>query len=285
MNAGPVTWDLRTRSLTTHDHTLVMGIVNVTSDSFSDGGLWLDPNDAIRHGLVLGELGADIVDVGAESTRPGASPVDATDEMARVVPVVAALAAAGLTVSVDTTKPTVAAAAIAVGAEIINDVTGLVDPVMAEVCADAGTGVVVMHMQGDPRTMQVDPTYDDVVAEVAEFLERRVAAAVAAGIAPSRVVVDPGIGFGKTFEHNLALLDGLDRVGGGHPVLVGTSRKRFLGTILDRAGLPSAPGDRDAATGATVALAIARGVFIVRVHDVGGAVSVARTADAIVRVR
>ncbi|HZJ47825.1 MAG TPA: dihydropteroate synthase, partial [Acidimicrobiia bacterium] len=166
-----------------------------------------------------------------------------------------------------------------------NDVTGLVDPVMAEVCADAGTGVVVMHMQGDPRTMQVDPTYDDVVAEVAEFLERRVAAAVAAGIAPSRVVVDPGIGFGKTFEHNLALLDGLDRVGGGHPVLVGTSRKRFLGTILDRAGLPSAPGDRDAATGATVALAIARGVFIVRVHDVGGAVSVARTADAIVRVR
>jgi len=262
-----------------------MGIVNVTPDSFSDGGRSFDADDAIRHGLTLGRLGADIIDVGGESTRPGAAPVAAVDEIARVLPVVEALSGAGLVVSIDTTKAYVATAAITAGAEIVNDVTGLADRAMADVCADSGVGVVVMHMQGDPRTMQHDPTYGDVVAEVSDFLEARVAVAVNAGIAPSRVVVDPGIGFGKTFDHNLALLEGLDRIGGERPILVGTSRKRFLGVILDRAGLPSSPQDRDVATGATLALAIAKGASVVRVHDVGSAVAVARTADAIVRVR
>jgi len=262
-----------------------MGIVNVTHDSFSDGGRWIDRDVAIRHGLRLGELGADIVDVGGESTRPGASPVDAAGEMERILPVVQSLAAAGLVVSVDTSKAAVAAAALAAGAEIVNDVTGLADPEMAAVCAADAAGVVIMHMQGDPRTMQIDPVYNDVVVDVAEFLHRRVEAADDAGVAPSSVVVDPGIGFGKTFEHNLSLLKAIDRIGRGRPVLVGASRKAFLGRILEQAGQPSAPTDRDAATGATVALAVANGASIVRVHDVAGAISAARTADAIVRSR
>jgi dihydropteroate synthase len=281
----PSIWDLRTRSLSTVDHTLVMGIVNVTPDSFSDGGRWADADTAVRHGIELAETGADIIDVGAESTRPGAGPVDTDTEIERAIPVVAALSDAGLAVSIDTSKPDVAAAAIEAGAEIVNDVTGLVDPAMIEVCVGAGVGTVVMHMQGDPRTMQTDPVYDDVVADVAGFLERRVSRAVAAGMRRSSIVVDPGIGFGKTFEHNLALLDGIDRIGGDRPVLVGTSRKGFLGTILEQAGRPAASENRDDATAATVALAIANGVSIVRVHDVERAISAARTADAIVRVR
>jgi dihydropteroate synthase len=262
-----------------------MGIVNATPDSFTDGGRWLDPEAAIRHGLILAELGADIVDVGGESTRPGAIPVGATEEISRISPIVEALSSAGVVVSVDTSKPAVASAAIALGAEIVNDVTGLADPELLDVCARSGPGVVLMHMQGDPRSMQIDPQYGDVVTEVADYLKERAGAAMAAGIAPSRIVVDPGIGFGKTFEHNLDLMGGIDRVGGEFPILVGTSRKGFLGTILDRAGLPSGPGDRDTATGATVTLAIAKGASIVRVHDVAGAISVARTTDAIVRFR
>lgn len=260
-----------------------MGIVNVTHDSFSDGGRWIDPDAAIRHGLHLADLGADIVDVGGESTRPGAFPVDAGEEMDRVLPVVRALAGAGLVVSIDTSKPEVAAAALSEGAEIINDVTGLRDPEMVAECARSGAGAVLMHMQADPRTMQIDPAYDDVVSEVADFLQDRFRTATAAGVTSSHIVVDPGIGFGKTFDHNLALLDGLDRIGRGRPVLVGTSRKAFLGRILERAEQPSSPADRDAATGATVALAVAKGASIVRVHDVAAAISAARTADAIVR--
>lgn len=283
MSFEPTTWDLRTRSLTTDDHTLVMGIVNVTHDSFSDGGRWIDRDAAIRHGLHLADLGADIVDVGGESTRPGASPIDTAEETERVVPVVRALAGAGLVVSVDTSKPAVAAAALAGGAEIVNDVTGLTDPEMVAECARSGAGVVIMHMQGNPRTMQADPAYDDVVADVADFLQQRVRAVVESGVEPSHIVVDPGIGFGKTFEHNLALLSELDRIGRGRPLLVGTSRKAFLGTILERAARPATPEDRDAATGATVALAVAKGASVVRVHDVADAISAARTADAIVR--
>jgi dihydropteroate synthase len=281
----PITWDLRSCSLTTADHSLVMGILNVTPDSFSDGGRWIDTGFAIDKGREMAANGADIVDVGGESTRPGAAPVNAADELARVVPVVEALAADGIVVSIDTSKPLVAAAAIDAGAEIVNDVTGLADPAMIETCACAGAGVVIMHMLGDPRTMQLDPTYVDVVEDIAGFLRHRTEQAVAAGIDASRIVVDPGIGFGKTIRHNVALLGGIERLGNGRPVLIGTSRKAFLGSILDQAGRPSSPQDRDHATSATTALAIANGAAIVRVHDVASAVDVGRTADAIVRVR
>jgi len=256
----PTTWNLRTRSLTTADHTLVMGILNVTPDSFSDGGRWFDPDAAVDRGRKLAALGADVIDVGGESTRPGSTPVDAADS-----------------------KPSVAGAAIDAGAEIVNDVAGLSDPAMIEICSESGVGVVIMHMLGDPRTMQNEPGYDDVVADVARFLESRVEKAAEAGVDVSRIVVDPGIGFGKTMQHNLALLNGIARIGGARPVLIGTSRKAFLGTILDQAGRPSSPEDRDIASAATAALAIANGAAIVRVHDVASAVDAGRTADAIVR--
>jgi dihydropteroate synthase len=278
------TWDLRTRALDTGDHTLVMGVVNPTPDSFSDGGRWTEPGAATRRGFRIWDEGADVIDVGGESTRPGAQPVNVDEELARVIPVVEALAAHGIVVSVDTSKPDVARAAIDAGAEIVNDVTGLGDPAMIELCAATGVGVVIMHMQGEPRTMQQDPTYGDVVADVADFLSDRTASAVDGGVERSRIVVDPGIGFGKTFEHNLALLANIGELGSGRPVLIGASRKRFLGTILERAGRPHAPDDRDTATAATVALAIAAGAALVRVHNVAGAVDAARTADAIVRV-
>ncbi len=284
MTIGPITWELRSRSLTTTDHTLVMGVVNTTPDSFSDGGRWAEPHDAIRRGLQLWDDGADLVDVGGESTRPGARPVSAQEEQARVMPVIEELAARGIIVSVDTSKPEVAAAAVAAGAEIVNDVTGLGSPEMVDLCEETGVGVVIMHMQGEPRTMQADPTYDDVVSDVAAFLRDRTAAAVERGVESSRIVVDPGIGFGKTFEQNLALMAGIGDLGNGQPVLIGASRKRFLGTILERAGRPSEPDDRDMATAATVALAVAGGAAVVRVHNVADAVDAARTADAIVRV-
>ncbi len=262
-----------------------MGILNVTPDSFSDGGRWADPGVAIDRGRELVAIGADVVDVGGESTRPGAAPIDAAEELARVIPVVGALAADGIVVSIDTSRPSVAGAAIDAGAEIVNDVTGFSNPVMIEACAGAGVGVVIMHMLGDPRTMQSDPTYEDVVSDVARFLRHRTEAAVAAGMASSRIVVDPGIGFGKTIRHNLELLDGIERLGEGRPVLIGASRKAFLGSILERAGRPTSIENRDRATGATTALAIEKGAAIVRVHDVAAAVAVGRTADAIVRVR
>ena len=279
----PITWNLRTRSLTTADHTLVMGILNVTPDSFSDGGCWLDPDAAVDRARRLAALGADIIDVGGESTRPGSVPVDAVEERARVLPVIEALSSEGFVASIDTSKPSVARAAIDAGVEIVNDVTGLSDPAMIEICSESGVGVVIMHMLGDPRTMQIEPSYEDVVADIAEFLESRVDMAVEAGVDVSRIVVDPGIGFGKTMEHNLALLAGIERVGGQRPVIVGASRKAFLGTILDKAGRPSSPEDRDVATAATTALAIANGAAIMRVHDVASAVDAGRTADAIVR--
>ena len=283
VTTSPITWSLRSRSLTNADHTLVMGVVNATPDSFSDGGQWAEPHAAIRRGFKLWDDGADLVDVGGESTRPGAEPVGVEEELARVVPVVEALASHGIIVSIDTSKVEVAAAAVAAGAEIVNDVNGLSDPDMAVLCEETGVGVVIMHMQGNPRSMQANPTYDNVVADVARFLRDRTAAAIESGIDASRIVVDPGIGFGKTFDHNLALLAGTSGLGSGQPVLIGASRKSFLGTILERAGRPSEPADRDTATAATVALAVAAGAAVVRVHDAAGAVDAARTADAIVR--
>jgi dihydropteroate synthase len=254
----------------------VMGVLNVTPDSFSDGGRYLDHDAAISHGLALIADGADVVDVGGESTRPGAEPVSEAEERARVIAVVAALAVdSGVPVSIDTTKATVAAAAIEAGASVVNDVSaGLADPRMLEVVGEAGAGFVAMHMQGEPRTMQHDPHYGDVVTEVGDFLIERLHAARAARIAPEALCVDPGIGFGKTAAHNLALLARLselvDRV--DVPVLVGTSRKTFIGSVLGGAS----PDERDDGTLATVVWAIDRGAAMVRVHAVRPAVDAVR---------
>ena len=265
-------WKIKDGSL---QAPLVMGIVNVTPDSFSDGGLW-GGHAAVRHGLDLIGAGADIVDVGGESTRPGAAPVNESEELERVVSVIDGLASAGAIVSIDTMKPGVAAAAIDAGARIVNDVGGLSDPAMRAVVAASGAGVVIMHMQGEPRTMQDDPRYDDVVDDIGVFLQARTELAIEAGIAPESIVLDPGIGFGKTLEHNLELVRRMPELAGlGHHLLVGASRKRFLGTIL---GLDD-PRDRDRATSILSALLFERGVGIVRVHDVAGT----REALALVR--
>jgi dihydropteroate synthase len=287
----PSTWTLRSHALDNADHTLIMGVVNVTPDSFSDRAAFVaesgavDHDAAVRHGLRLWEQGADIIDVGGESTRPGSSAVPEEVEWQRAVPVVAGLAAAGAIVSIDTSKPRVAQAAIAAGAEAVNDITALRDGDMAALCADAGVGVVLMHMQGTPTTMQDDPSYGDVLAEVGEELAARAAAARKAGVDQAKICIDPGIGFGKTFAHNLELLDRLDELAAasGYPVMVGTSRKGFLGRILEDAEHPAVEADRDPATAATVALAIAKGAVMVRVHNVAASLQSARAADAIVR--
>jgi dihydropteroate synthase len=248
-----------------------MGIVNVTPDSFSDGGLFLDAERAISHGLELAAAGADILDIGGESTRPGAEAVPAEVERERVVPVIAGLAGAGgpgVRISIDTSKAAVAAAALDAGAEIVNDVTALrSDPELVGLCADRDCTVVLMHMLGDPRTMQDDPRYEDVVTEVRAFLAERIEAAVAAGVDERRIWIDPGIGFGKTVEHNLELLRRLDELASlGRPIVIGTSRKRFLGSLTERE-----VGDRLGGTIATNVLALAAGADVFRVHDVAEA--------------
>jgi dihydropteroate synthase len=245
--------------------TKLMGVVNVTPDSFSDGGRYLDPEAAIAHGRELAEVGATILDVGGESTRPGADPVDAEEELRRVVPVIRGLGDAGCDISVDTSKAGVAAAALEAGARIVNDVTALRgDPEMAALCAERGATVVLMHMLGEPRTMQDDPRYDDVVAEVKAFLAERLAVAVAAGIAEEDVWLDPGIGFGKTAAHNMELLRRLGELRElGRPLVVGASRKSFIGRV-DGSG----PGERLGGTIASSVLAAAEGAEVLRVHDV-----------------
>ena len=246
---------------------VVMGVVNVTPDSFSDGGLFLDARAAIAHALELERAGAQILDVGGESTRPGATPVGEAEERRRVVPVLEGLREAGAQaqVSIDTSKSAVAATAIAAGATLVNDVTALrSDPTMVEVVAAAQVDCCLMHMLGEPRTMQRDPTYDDVVSEVKAFLEQRLEFAVSHGVAEERILLDPGIGFGKTAEHNLELLRRLDEIVAlGRPVAIGTSRKSFLGKITARP-----VEDRIAATIATNVLAYTRGARVFRVHDV-----------------
>ena len=257
-----------------------MGIVNVTPDSFSDGGRFVDPEVAIEHGVALTDAGADLVDVGGESTRPGSAGVTAGEELDRVLPVVRGLVAHGVTVSVDTAKAAVAAATLDAGAEVVNDVTALGDPDMAGVVAAAGAGLVLMHMQGTPRTMQDDPRYDDVVTEVRDHLVARAEQALAAGVTPDRLCLDPGIGFGKTVDHNLELLARLDELAAaGYPVLVGASRKSFLGRLTGATD----PDDRDAASAMVAALAIRAGAAAVRVHNVAITMLSARIADAIVR--
>ena len=248
-----------------------MGVVNVTPDSFSDGGRFLDPEAAIDHARRLIGEGADIVDVGGESTRPGARPVDAAEELQRVLPVIRALRDESVPVAVDTLKPEVMRAAIAEGASIVNDVYALRVPGALDAVSASDAGICLMHMQGEPRTMQAAPHYEDVVREVKAFLRERMAAAASAGIAGERVAVDPGFGFGKTVEHNLELLRRLpELVELGAPVLVGLSRKSTLGAITGR------PADeRLAASVAAALLAVQRGATIVRVHDV------AATRDAL----
>jgi dihydropteroate synthase len=242
----------------------VMGVVNVTPDSFSDGGRYLDPAHAIAHARQLLADGADIVDVGGESTRPGADEVSAAAECARVLPVVRALARDGAIVSVDTSKPEVIRAAVDAGASMINDVRALRVAGALDAAAASGAAVCLMHMKGDPRTMQQAPQYADVVADVREFLAERIDAARAAGIPGERIAVDPGFGFGKTLEHNVAVMRGLPALAAlGYPVVVGYSRKSSLGAITGRG-----PHDRLAASLAAALVAIARGARIVRVHDV-----------------
>lgn len=278
--AEPPSWRIRTRRLDL-DRPLLMGIVNVTPDSFSDGGIHLDTTAAIAHGLALAAAGADIVDVGGESTRPGADPVPIDVERERVLPVVTALAHEGIVVSIDTAKAELADEALDAGAEIINDVTAARDPAMVEVMARTGAGVVLMHMQGTPRTMQINPQYDDVVAEVGDFLVERARVVEAAGVDRSSVAVDPGIGFGKTVVHNTELLRRLgELVARGYPVLLGASRKAFLGTITGA----EAP-NRDIATAATTALAVAAGAACVRVHGVEASRQAAAVAWAVSRSR
>lgn len=242
-----------------------MGVVNVTPDSFSDGGLYLDPAAAVAHGRDLVAAGAEILDVGGESTRPGAEPVAAEEELRRVVPVIRGLRELGCEISIDTSKAPVAAAAIDAGAGIVNDVTALRgDPEMAALCAGSGVTAVLMHMLGEPRTMQADPRYDDVVAEVKGFLAERLEAAVAAGIAAEDVWLDPGIGFGKTPAHNMELLRRLGELRElGRPLVIGTSRKSFIGRV-DGSG----PSERLGGTIASSVLAAAEGAEVLRVHDV-----------------
>jgi dihydropteroate synthase len=243
----------------------LMGVVNVTPDSFSDGGLFLDADAAVQHGQRLVAEGADIVDVGGESTRPGAEPVDQAEELARVLPVVERLAASGARVSIDTAKAGVAGAALDAGASIVNDVTAFRgSPEIAGLVADRGAGCVLMHMLGEPRTMQQDPRYDDVVSDVRAFLEERLAFAIGEGVPEERVWLDPGIGFGKTLEHNLELIRRLDEIVAiGRPVVIGTSRKSFLGKLTGRS-----ERDRVAGTIATNVMALERGASVFRVHDV-----------------
>jgi dihydropteroate synthase len=261
---------------------LVMGVVNVTPDSFSDGGLFQDADAAIRHGLDLAEEGADWVDVGGESTRPGALPVPVELEVARVLPVVRALADAGLSVSVDTRKPEVARLAVEAGARMVNDVGGLRDPAMRDVCAVSRALVCIMHMQGDPATMQRSPTYGDVVHEIVDYLGAQVDLAIAAGVRRESIWVDPGIGFGKTTAHNLALLNGIPRLRAlGYPVLVGVSRKAFLGKLLGSEESPLPASEREEATLAAQLYAVRQGADMVRCHDVRGFVRALRVWSAL----
>ncbi len=271
-------WQLRSRKMDLTSGVL-MGVVNVTPDSFSDGGTSFTTVEAVERGLRLLEEGSDIIDIGGESTRPGAQPVGVAEELRRVIPVVERLVAAGAVVSVDTSKPEVAREAVEAGAEVINDVTAASAPGMADVMAASGCGLILMHMLGTPRTMQDDPTYEDVVRDVRSTLVGRAAEVIAAGVEPASVAIDPGIGFGKTLAHNLELIAGLGTlVATGHPVVLGTSRKSFLGTLLgiDR------PLGRDGATAITTALGFERGARVFRVHDVASSRTALRLAAAIV---
>ena len=274
----PAPFTLRDGRTLGFERVVVMGVLNTTPDSFSDGGRWVEPEAAVARGIELARAGAHLIDVGGESTRPGSEPVAAPEQIRRVVPVVRALARAGLVVSIDTTAAEVAAEALAAGAEIVNDISAFrFDPGMLELLAGCRAPAIAMHTLGPPRTMQQAPRYDDVVREVALHLAERVRIAEARGIDPARIALDPGIGFGKRLEDTLALIRHLDAlVALGHPVLVGTSRKAFIGRLTGKA-----VGERLMGTAASAAFAIAMGAHIVRVHDVAELADVVAVADAI----
>jgi dihydropteroate synthase len=277
---GPV-WRIGERVFDCSERTLVMGILNVTPDSFSDGGRFLDRAIAVAHATQMVDDGADILDVGGESTRPRSTPVSADDELERVHPVIERLSELhpGVPISIDTRKADVAAEALDAGATIVNDVSGGADPAMFDVVRDRKAALVLMHMQGDPTTMQEAPHYDDVVGEVHEYLRQRIEVAELAGIDAERIAIDPGIGFGKDLEHNLELMHGVDALLDlGRPVMVGPSRKKFIGTILD---LPEE--ERVEGTVGAVIWMLARGAHLVRVHDVKEVVRAVRVSDAIAR--
>ncbi|MEK6690990.1 MAG: dihydropteroate synthase [Nitrospirota bacterium] len=256
-----------------------MGILNVTPDSFSDGGLYLNTDKAVERSFEIEKEGADIIDIGGESTRPGALPLSPEEELSRVVPVIEKLKSRlRIPISIDTYKAEVAREAIKAGASIINDISGLrFDPEIASVSAEYDVPVVIMHIKGTPRDMQINPVYQDLIGEIRHFLEEGISIAQKAGVDDDMIIIDPGIGFGKTFEHNLEIINRLDEFRSlGMPILLGPSRKSFIGKILD---LP--PGDRLEGTAAAVAIGIMKGANIVRVHDVSSIVRVARVVDAI----
>ena len=273
-------WQFRTQSFDLTHRGLIMGVLNVTPDSFSDGGRFFDPSAAIARGLVMVQEGADILDIGGESTRPGATPVEAEEELRRILPVIRSLRKQSrIPISIDTMKARVAAAAVEAGADIINDISGLQhDPDMARVAAEAEAGLVLMHLRGTPRTMQQEPEYTDVVAEVCGCLRSAGSAAISAGVAVDRLVFDPGIGFGKTMNHNLALLRALPSFQiYGRPVLLGVSRKSFIGRLLGNTD----PLSREAPTIALTAWARQHGVRILRVHAVKENAQALRMMEAI----
>lgn len=274
-----VDWVCGSRRLRLGERTLIMGVVNVTPDSFSDGGLHASPEAALRRAReVVGE-GADLVDIGGESSRPGAGPVPEAEELQRVVPLIRALRPdCPVPISVDTCKPAVARAALEAGADIVNDITALRDPAMAAAVRDHGAGAVLMHMLGEPRTMQQAPAYDDAVAEVARFLRERHDAAVAAGIPSDRIVLDPGIGFGKRPEDNLALMARLPGCGLPRPLLYGVSRKSVVGWLTGRP-----VGGRKAGSLALLCWLALRGAAVLRVHDVADSCDAARVVDSMLR--
>ncbi len=277
---GPV-WRVGERAFDCSERTLVMAILNVTPDSFSEDGRYFDPEEAVRHAVQMVADGADLVDVGGESTRPGSDPVPADEEIRRVLPVIERIVEQNpdLPISIDTRKAEVADRALAAGATIVNDVSAGGDPEMFDVVHKHDAAIVLMHMKGEPKTMQQSPEYEDVVGEVHEYLRERIEAAEFAGIEAERIAIDPGIGFGKNLEHNLELMRRIDAfLDLGRPLLVGPSRKRFIGTILD---VPE--DERVEGTVGAVAWLVSRGAHVVRVHDVREVVRAVRVIDAIVR--
>jgi len=275
---------LPSRSLVLGERTLVMGVLNVTPDSFSDGGNFLEPESAIEQAFVIANAGADLLDVGGESTRPGSQETSAADELDRILPVLEGLRGRlKIPISVDTRRAAVAELAVRAGAEIINDISGLQnDPKIAEVAARHSVPLILMHMRGEPRTMQKGPFAHNVMKDVIQGLRRSVAVARKAGVPKSQIIVDPGIGFGKSFAQNYELLQKLPQLAElGYPLLVGTSRKGFLGAALARDGKPAPPQERIWGTAATVTASVLNGAHIVRVHDVEEMVKVARVADCL----
>jgi dihydropteroate synthase len=274
-----IQWRVGSRTLVCGPRTLVMGVLNVTPDSFSDGGRFLDHERAVEHGLRMVEEGADLLDVGGESTRPGSDAVSVDEEVGRVLPVVKRLVAeVDVPISIDTRKAEVAAAALDAGATIINDVSAARDPGMFPVARDAGAGLVLMHMLGEPKTMQDEPRYGDVVTEVRQYLAQRIEEAEVSGIDRARIAADPGLGFGKTSRHSLTLMRSIDAfLGLGVPIVVGPSRKSFIGAVLGEAPVDQ----RLEGTAGAVAWLAGRGAHIVRVHDVGAMVKVVAVVDAI----